>query len=126
MTKNITIKLITTIAIITNLVSTCSTMWNGIGTVDTIAWMISFIWIELFIYANTLYKDSNKFIDKKMDLIINHIIFMAGLYVMIYAGVRFIKMDLGYTALIDMILIGLSSGSIAYSTMELKKLIKTT
>lgn len=108
MKKNIIVRNITIAALIINTISAVFYVWEIeniiLQKLNIICWVASELWLILFIYANCVYvpkdmKNCKKYkVNKRMHLLSDMILFIAGLYIVCICIVRFCNHDYGLFA----------------------------
>ena len=101
--RELVIKLTVAVALL-NVIAFFTCCFFGMNPINTVVFVVTFGYIALFVYANNIHNAKGK-IKERMVSTIKHFAFIASVYLIIYAGVSFIKADVGIIASLDLVLV---------------------
>ena len=101
--KELVLKVTIAVALL-NVIAFFTCCFFGATPINAVLFIITFCYIALFVYANNIHNAKNKFKERSISTI-KHFAFIAGVYLVIFAGVSFIKTDVGIIASLDLVLV---------------------
>lgn len=101
--KELVIRLTVVVALL-NVVAFFTCCFFGVNPINAVVFIVTFVYIALFVYANNIHNAKSKFKERAISTI-RHFVFIASVYLIIFAGVSFIKTDVGIIASIDLVLL---------------------
>ena len=101
--RELVIKLTVAVALL-NVIAFFTCCFFGMNPINTVVFVVTFGYIALFVYANNIHNAKGK-IKKRMVSTIKHFVFIVSVYLVIFAGVSFIKTDVGIIASLDLVMV---------------------
>ena len=107
------------ISVIANVISILFMLITGISLVPAVIWLVSELYVVLFVYANTVYKYmTEEQREQSLNVIEKIVVGLTGV-VGLYFGYRFVIGDMGIAALVDITIAALSLASVGSYILDI-------